>query len=248
MSSGVNWWMASGGRRAAARRAEVRVPVVSSTVAWPARASMTGRMDWVSPRLAACSQISRPGGRGRVARPVRSRGGELVKRGGDAFGHHLAIKFATGIRHGATVGDVRHEIHFVAAGVEHSGGIFATRFTATQLVEAQVGDDPVQPGVKRTLKPEVAEVPVRLDEGVLMYILRVLLVAQHVQRKAEDALVVAPDERIERTAITALRLPDELVVFDSLLGAGIDLRLRQLAAVADPGLCRSLHWRRFYAN
>ena len=62
------------GSRCASSRAEVTVPVVSRT--WrPARsasAGSTGRIDTVSPTLAACSQISRPGGRGVRSMPRRS--------------------------------------------------------------------------------------------------------------------------------------------------------------------------------
>ncbi len=44
----------------------------------------------------------------------------------------------------------------------------------------------------------------------------------------ETGLVVsAADEGVEGAAVTALGLADELVVLSALLGAGVDLRLRQ---------------------
>ena len=52
-----------------------------------------------------------------------------------------------------------------------------------------------------------------------MYVLGVLLVAQHVQRKAQDGLVVAAHQRIESAAVAALRLADQVVVLGALLGA-----------------------------
>ena len=124
------------------------------------------------------------------------------------------------------------QVHLVAAGIEYGGWVFAAALAAAQMVQAKVGDDPVEPGVEGALEPEVAEVAVGLEEGLLVNVLGVLLVAQHVQREAEDGLVVAADQRVEGGAVAALSFADEFVVFGALLGAGIELRLRQLAAVA----------------
>jgi hypothetical protein len=56
-----------------AMRAEVTVPVVSSTPSPRSRRARTsGREAFISPTLAACSQTSGPSGRGREARPKRS--------------------------------------------------------------------------------------------------------------------------------------------------------------------------------
>jgi len=43
------------------------------------------------------------------------------------------------------------------------------------MIEAKIRYDPVNPCVKRTFKPEIANVFVGLEEGVLVDVLRVLL-------------------------------------------------------------------------
>ena len=91
--------------------------------------------------------------------------------------------------------------------------------------------------------------PIRLDERILVNILRVLLVAEHVQRQPQNTLVVPPHQLVERAAIATLRLANQLIVLDALLSPGIHLRLSQLAAVPRASLCDDLcHWCRFYAN
>ena len=67
-SSGMNWCTAPAGRRCSASAAEVTVPDVTSTAKSLARMrSMRGMTARISPTLAPCSQISGPGGRGRLA-------------------------------------------------------------------------------------------------------------------------------------------------------------------------------------
>jgi hypothetical protein len=83
-----------------------------------------------------------------------------------------------------------------------------------------------------------------------MHVLGVLLVAEHVQRKPQHGLVVTPHQRVECSAVAALRLADEVVVFAALQGARFQLRLGQLAAVP-VGLRSELRrlrhrWGRFY--
>ena len=140
----------------------------------------------------------------------------------------------------AGVGDIGEQVHLIATGVQYGGGIFAAALAPAELVEAEVGDDPVQPGVEGALKPEVAEVAVRFEERLLVDVLRILLVAEHVQRESENGLIVAADERVEGRAVAALRFADELIVFGALEGARFDLRLCQLAAAGPAGLSRRL--------
>ncbi len=74
--------------------------------------------------------------------------------------------------------------------------------------------------------------PIGLDKGLLVYILGILLVAKHMQRQPQNRLVVASNQRIKCSSIAPLRFPDQIIVFDPLLGACLDLRLRQLAATS----------------
>ena len=43
------------------------------------------------------------------------------------------------------------------------------------MVEAEVGDDAVDPGVEGALEAEVAEVAISLEEGLLLDVLGILL-------------------------------------------------------------------------
>jgi len=51
-------------------------------------------------------------------------------------------------------------------------------------------------------------VAIRLQERLLMHVLGVLLVAQHVQRKSQDGLVVAPHQRVEGACGRRFVLPE----------------------------------------
>src|SRR6266498_6153048 len=73
------------------------------------------------------------------------------------------------------------------------------------MVETQVGHDPVNPRIERTLEAETTEVAIGLQESVLINILRILLRICEVQRETEDGVVVLPDEIFEGRAVTALR-------------------------------------------
>ena len=60
--------------------------------------------------------------------------------------------------------------------------------------QAKIGHDAIQPRVKRAFKAEVRQVPVGLQECFLVYILRILLVAEHVQRQPQHCAVVSADQ------------------------------------------------------
>ena len=74
-SIGTYWWITPGGKTAGARRAELRVTVVSNTGIPPPsswRAAKTGSKLLSSPTLAAWNHNKGPGGRGLVGQPRRS--------------------------------------------------------------------------------------------------------------------------------------------------------------------------------
>src|ERR1035437_7791288 len=176
---------------------------------------------------------------------------QLVQGLVDGLAHALAVELARRIGHGPGVGDIRHQVQFVASGIDDCGRIFAAALAAAQVVQAKVGDDPVEPGVERALKPEVSQVAIGLQERLLVDVLGVLLVAQHVQRQAQDRLVETAHQRVERGPVSALRLADEVIIFGALEGARLNLRRGQLPAASfllGPGLLRRLwhRWGRFY--
>ena len=60
---------------------------------------------------------------------------------------------------------------FFAGVVGRDRCIFFPDISFAQVVEAEVGDDPINPGIERTLKAEASEVFISLKKGVLMDIL-----------------------------------------------------------------------------
>ena len=165
--------------------------------------------------------------------------------------HALAVELARRVGHRPRVGDVRQQIHLVAAGIQHRGRVFATALAPAQMVQAQVGHNPVQPGIKRALEPEVSQMPVRLQERLLVHVLGVLLVAQHMQRQPQDGLVVAPHQRIERarSPCWASRIRSSSSVRCWARASNCAwVSLLPFLSVFGPGLRRRLwhRWGRFY--
>ena len=71
--------------------------------------------------------------------------------------------------------------------------------------------------------------PVRLDERVLMNVLRVLLIAEHVQRQPQHAAVITAHQRIERRPFAFLGRADQVIVFGALLQTSFHLLGSQLS-------------------
>ena len=86
---------------------------------------------------------------------MRSRGVRVAQRGLDLFSEQLALQLALGIGHGPVVGDIAQQVDLLAGGVDHHRLVFAAGFAPTQMVEAEVGHDAVDPGVEGTLEAEV---------------------------------------------------------------------------------------------
>jgi hypothetical protein len=67
-----------------------------------------------------------------------------------------------------------------------------------------------------------------LQKRLLMHILRILLVAEHVQCKSQHTAVVTSHQGVERLSITLLRRTNQLVIFGALLLAGLHLLCGEL--------------------
>ena len=63
---------------------------------------------------------------------------------------------------------------FVMTGIQFRGLIFRARLAAAQVIQADVGDDAVEPSVKAALETEAMEVAVDLEEGFLVDVASVL--------------------------------------------------------------------------
>src|SRR5579872_842853 len=95
--------------------------------------------------------------------------------------------------------------------------ILPPRLAFAQVVEAQIGNDPVNPGIERAFKTKVTDMPVSFEEGFLIDVLRVGFRAGEVKRKAQDRLIILPDKRLKRTPVTALRGTNQIAVIQSAL-------------------------------
>ena len=49
--------------------------------------------------------------------------------------------------------------------------VFPAGLPLAQMIEAEVGDDPVNPGIKRALEAEIPDMAIGLQEGFLEYVL-----------------------------------------------------------------------------
>ena len=73
----------------------------------------------------------------------------------------------------AIVRNLLQHVVLFAGMVGGYGCIFLPHVPFTKMVEAEIGDDPVDPGVERTFETKAAEIFVRLQKGVLVNILGV---------------------------------------------------------------------------
>src|SRR5512146_136044 len=113
------------------------------------------------------------------------------------------------------VRDLVDDAVLFTGGVGYDGRIFLAHLALAEMIEAEVGDDPVDPGVERTLEAEAAEVSIRLEERVLVDVARVLLGTGQMQGQSENRVVILTDEFFEGTSVTALRSADQLGIVDA---------------------------------
>ena len=80
------------------------------------------------------------------------------------------------------------------------------------MVEAAVAGDPVEPGPQVDLALVGEHRPVGVDEDLLQDVLGVLGGAEHLAAEAEQAALVAVDDRLEGAGVAAARHRDQLLV------------------------------------
>ena len=85
----------------------------------------------------------------------------------------------------------------------------------SQVVQAQVGHDAVDPGIEGAFEAEIADALVRLQKGFLINVLGFVFRAGKVHGQPEDGLVVVPHQLLEGSAIATLRFADQQAVVDA---------------------------------
>src|SRR2546428_13721232 len=85
-------------------------------------------------------------------------------------------------------------------GSELGGLVSRPSLAPTEVIEANVGYDAVEPGVEAAFKAEAVEIPIDFEKGFLIDVPRILRPAHHVQRQAHDVAIVAAAKLLESGA------------------------------------------------
>src|SRR5450631_3545418 len=142
-------------------------------------------------------------------------GRKLLQRSGDARSQLSPQEIALRIRSRAHVRHLVEQIVLAARRILRDRRILFAHVLFAQVIETQVGHNPVNPGVEGTLEPETADVFVSLEEGVLVDVLRVLLGPGEMESQAQHRLVVVTHEFLEGAAVSPLSLSDQHRVIDT---------------------------------
>ena len=90
----------------------------------------------------------------------------------------------------------------------HHRRFLLTDFALPQLIQADVGHDPVQPGMKTAIEPERMQVPVDPRKRLLVHVARIFRRPQQVHRQPEHTLVVRADQLLKSVLVAALGRPN----------------------------------------
>ncbi len=90
------------------------------------------------------------------------------------------------------------------AGIQLRRLVFGPRLAAPQVVQANVGDDTVQPGIKAALEAETVEIAVNLEEGFLINVPSILGAFHEIERQAQHVAVMAAHQFLESRAAARL--------------------------------------------
>ena len=77
------------------------------------------------------------------------------------------------------------------------------------MVEADIGNDPVEPGMKRAIEPERMQVPEYFQKRFLINVPRFVRRAQKVHGQAEHASVILPHKPLEGVMVALLGRADQ---------------------------------------
>src|SRR5712692_1941093 len=127
----------------------------------------------------------------------------------DALPQFAAHQTALRAGAGAVVG---HAVqHFFLLAVRRNGcdHIPATRIFLSQVIEAEIGHNAIDPGVKRTLEAKARQVYVCPEKRLLINVLTILLRAGEMNGQAQNGAIVLPHQFFEGGGIALLGLADE---------------------------------------
>src|SRR5579883_762431 len=123
-----------------------------------------------------------------------------------------------GIHVSPLVAYVLQQIKFFPAFIYDYGAVFAAGLAFTQMVQAEIGNDSVDPGIERTFKAKTPQVSISLQKGFLVDVLGILFRTCEVQSQPENRLIVLAHQLLKRRARAALRLANQLAVVHAAQG------------------------------
>src|SRR5215471_3530188 len=144
---------------------------------------------------------------------ARRQPGERYSNFSSEFAAHQ-IAFGIGAR--ACVRHLFEKVVLLARRIGCDRSVLLANTLLAQMVEAEVSNDPVDPGVEGTLEAETAQILVGLQKGLLIDILGVGFRSCEVKSQAQDGLIVVPHKHLESSAIATLSFADQTGVVDAV--------------------------------
>ncbi len=83
--------------------------------------------------------------------------------------------------------------------------IFRAATAPPEMVEADVGDDAIHPGVETALEPKTGQIFVNFQEGFLVNVAGIFGSVQDIQSDSQDVAVVTMNQLLKRFAVATLR-------------------------------------------
>src|SRR6185312_17406539 len=97
----------------------------------------------------------------------------------------------------------------LAVGRRHGGLLFLAHLAFPDLVETQIRNYAVQPGVKAAIEAECMQIAVDAQERLLIHVAGIFLRTEQIQRQTQHRLIIEAYELLKRFAIAALSCADK---------------------------------------
>src|SRR5215470_16035714 len=94
---------------------------------------------------------------------------------------------------------------FVASSDEFRRLVFRARLTAAKVVQADVGDDAVEPGVEAALEAETMKIAVNLEKSFLINVAGIFRAFHQVQGEAQNIAIETADQFLKSGPVASLR-------------------------------------------
>src|ERR1041385_446950 len=85
----------------------------------------------------------------------------------------------------------------------------------TQVIETEIGDNPVNPGVERTLKAEILEIDVGAQKRFLIDVLAILERTCQMNRQTQHGAVILTHQFLERLSVSLLGKANQTTIIDT---------------------------------